>query len=127
MFTDTRIIQRHAAYEVLAHHVAITWPDQSTVALHAVRAHGYDDMFLRALRCDALHWIVFDLRDVARTLATDIKALPRRDTDGLVLHTLRLAYDDATEFRHRAAARFRAGWLVPREPAPRPALAGVAA
>lgn len=127
MFTDTRIIQRHAGYEVLAHRVGITWPNKTTLDLHPVRFNGHDDMFLRALQHDELHWIVFDLRDAAATLAADIKALPRRDTDGLVMHTLRLGFGGAHEFRAKALAHFRAAWLAVREPAALPCLDEVAA
>lgn len=112
MFADTRIIHRHGGYEVLAHRQIINWPKGDTIGLHRVRFNGHDDMFLRALQHDDLHWIVFDLRDVTpRGFEADVKAQPREDFDGMVLYTLRLGYSDAEEFKAKALLNFRAGWI----------------
>lgn len=118
MLTDTRIIHRHGGYEVLAHCQAINWPNGDTIGLHTVRFNGHDDMFLRATRHDDLHWIVFDLRDVTpRSFEQDVKSQPRRDTDGMVLFTLRQGYSCADQFLAKALAIFKAAWFADDQPA----------
>jgi hypothetical protein len=112
MLPDTRIIQRHGLHTVLAERLCITWPGGSSVGLHPVRLRGRDERFLRALQYDRLLWLVVDVRDLAATLATEIPALPWRDTDGLMLHTLRLKYPSADALRARAVTRFKAGWAA---------------
>jgi len=112
MLTDTRIIQQHGAHAVLAQRLAIHWPDGDTVGLHPVRARGRDERYLRALQYDRLLWLVVDVCDLAPTLASEIRALPWSDTDGLVLHTLRLQYSHADALRARAVTCFKAGWAA---------------
>lgn len=112
MLTDNRIIQRHAAYTVLAQAQPITWRDGSNIALHPVRVSGRDERHLRAMQYDSLLWLVVHTSDLAQGLDADIRALPWGDTDGLVLHTLRLHYGNADELRARAVTRFRAGWAA---------------
>jgi hypothetical protein len=112
MLLDTRIIQRHGAHAVLAQRLAIHWPDHSTIGLHPVRLRGRDERYLRALQYDPLLWLVVDLRELAPSLAAEILALPWRDTDGLVLHTLRLRYSHADALRARAVTCFKAGWAA---------------
>jgi hypothetical protein len=113
MLADTRIIQQHGPYAVLQQRLDITWPDTSTVGMHPVRLRGRDERYLRALQYDRLLWLVVDVRDLAAALATEIPALPWTDTDGLILHTLRLAYPaGADALRARAVTRFKAGWAA---------------
>lgn len=112
MLTDTHIIQRQGGYEVLARRQVITWPTGCSIDLHRVRSYGYDDLFLRAVRHDELHWVVFDLRDLTPpSFEADVKAQPRHDLDGMVLYSLRLGYGTSAEFLSKALANFRAAWL----------------
>lgn len=112
MLPDTRIIQQHGEHTVLAQHLPVQWPDSSIVGLHPVRLRGRDERYLRALQYDRLIWLVVDVRDLAQSLTTEIPALPWRDTDGLVLHTLRLEYRNADALRARAVTRCKAGWAA---------------
>lgn len=112
MLTDTRIIQQHGAHAVLAQRLAIQWADGDTVTLHPVRARGRDDRYLRALRYDHLLWLVVNVCDLAPSLASEIRALPWSDTDGLVKHTLRLQFSHADALRARAVTCFKAGWAA---------------
>lgn len=111
MPVEQRIIQSHGAYDVLTHALAITWADQSTVGLHTVLCRGLADRYLRALPYDPLLWLVVDVRDLAPSLTTEIPALPWSDTEGLILHTLRLEYRGADALRVRALTRLKAGWV----------------
>jgi hypothetical protein len=111
MLVDSRIVQRHGAFEVLAHHLAITWPNDSTVGLHTVQCRGQVERYLHALPYDPLLWLVVDVRDLAHSLASEIPALPWSDTEGLIVHTLRLEFRDATGLRVRALTRLKAGWV----------------
>lgn len=118
MSTDTRIIQRHAGYDVLAQQQTIAWPGGSSVGLHPVHHHGRLALFLRALQHDTPHWIVVDLRDLApSTLAADAEALPRHDAYGVALYALRLGFSGAAQFRAAAVACCRAAWTA-TAPAP---------
>ena len=51
------------------------------------------------------------MRDLAQSLAGEIPALPWSDTEGLIVHTLRLEFRDAAALRVRALTRFKAGWV----------------
>ncbi len=117
MPVDSLIIQRHAAYTVLAQCQPITFADGSTVRLHPVRVSGRDERQLRAVQYDSLIWLVIHTSDLAPGLDDDIRALPWSDTDGLVHHAVRMQYRRADELRARAVTRFKAGWaMMPGSP-----------
>lgn len=119
MPVDSLIIQQHAAYAVLAQCQPITWQDGSSIRLHPVRVSGRDERQLRAVQYDSLLWLVIHTSDLAPGLDADIRALPWSDTDGLVLHAVRLHYRNADELRARAVTRFKAGWAMLPGSAPR--------
>ena len=117
MPVDSLIIQQHAAYAVLAQCQPITFADGSTVRLHPVRVSGRDERHLRAVQYDSLLWLVIHTSELAPGLDDDIRALPWYDTDGVVLHAVRLHYRNADELRARAVTRFKAGWaMLPGSP-----------
>lgn len=112
MLTETKIIQRHDAHQVMAQRYEILWRDGSTVGLHAVHDNGVEHAFLRAIEHRPSHWIVVDLRDLAPDVERDIKSLPRRDAIGVVFHTLRLGYSSAASFLARAIEKNRSAWFA---------------
>ena len=121
MIMDTRIIQQHSDYVVLAETVAVHWPDGSTIGLHPVRLRGRDARYLRALQYDRLLWLVVDVCGLAPSLAAEIPALPWSDTEDLVRLTLRLRYAHADALRARAVTTCRARWTdMPGTPSARP-------
>lgn len=114
MLIETKIIQRHASHAVMAQRYEVMWPNGSTVGLHAVWDNGVEHAYLRAIEHQPLHWIIVDLRDLAKGLEADLKQLPKRDAIGVVFHTLRLAFSCAAEFKARAIEHNRSAWHVGR-------------
>jgi hypothetical protein len=102
MLADTSVIHEHGAFAVIAECQPVLFKDWTMVALHRVHHHGSDSMFLRAFLLGDKQWLIIDLRTVARTLATEIPELPARDTDGLVLYTLRRDFQSVDDFHARA-------------------------
>ena len=113
----SRIIQRcdeqHA--DVLSCRMEVTWPDGSRIGLHPVRQHGADSLFLRALHL-AGHWILFDLRQVAPKLASELPTAPARDVPGTVLYGLRGAFMRSGDCLAIVQAKALAHW--PGDPRP---------
>lgn len=112
MLTDTKVIQRHEGHQVLAQRYEVEWKDGSSVWLHALGVCGIEDPFLRAIQHQPNHWIVVDLRDLARSLEADIKRLRRQDAIGVVFYTLRLGYASAAAFLAAAIERNKAAWFA---------------
>lgn len=113
MLTETRIIQRLNHFEVQGQRQTVAWPDGSEVDLHTVAVRGHEDPFLRAFLQGGTHWVVFDLRDIGpRTLEADIKALPQRDSQGMVLYALRLTFPNEEDFAVAALAAHKAAALA---------------
>ena len=117
MLTDTTIIHRHGAFEVVAQRHEVLWKDGSAVVLHPVRVvdaqgNSFEDTFLRAFQLQGLHWIVFDLRKCAPLLDADMRQHLPRDLPGIVFHTLRMRFPNAASFSLAAAANFKAAWFV---------------
>ena len=113
MLTETRIIQRLNHFEVQGQRQTVQWPDGSQADLHSVAVRGHEDPFLRAFLQGGTHWVVFDLRDIGpRTLEADIKALPPRDTQGVVLYALRLTFVTEEDFAVAALAAHKAAALA---------------
>lgn len=117
-----RVIQRcpeqHA--EVLSCRHEVVWPDGTRAALHPVRQHGADALFLRAVHIDG-HWLLFDLRAIAKSLAADLPTAPLRDQPGTVLYTLRARFHGASAFLDEATKHQLACWPgSPREAQQRP-------
>jgi hypothetical protein len=114
---EATIIHRHGGYEVADDSQTVTWPDNSQATLYRVRFHGHSDMFLRAFMQDAFtqsagHWIIFDLRDLLpRSFAGEVKGLPARDTQGMVMYALRQEFAGAAAFSTKALANFKAAWF----------------
>jgi hypothetical protein len=115
MLTDTKIIQRHNAHQVMAQRYEIMFHDATTIGLHAVYDCGVEHRFLRAIEHQPLHWIVIDLRDLAPDLARDLPALPKRDAIGCVFHQLRADYPSAAAFLRTALLRFKSAWFAGEE------------
>lgn len=114
MLTDTQIIQREAGYEVMASHQVVIFTNGSTLDLHHVSFCGHPDRFLRAFEADPDHWVVVDMRSLThRAFEGEMKSMPARDGDGLVLYTLRSSYSDAASLRDQALQKCRAAWFVP--------------
>jgi hypothetical protein len=111
MLTDTRILTRHRAHEVLWQRQAIIFGDQSVVQLHQVRKRGVDEQYLRALHFDNLHWCVFDVRATVRSLARDIPLTPRLDVPGMLLYTFREQFPSATALEVKALANYVDVWI----------------
>ena len=93
----------------------IMWPDGSTVGLHPVcvldaQGRAHSDMFLRALAGSPLHWLVFDLRDLAPELDAEMRAHLPRDLPGLVFFTLRQRWGRAALFTAAARTSAKASW-----------------
>lgn len=94
----------------------IMWPDGSTVGLHPVcvldaQGRAHSDMFLRAIAGSPLHWLVFDLRDLAPELDAELlRAHLPRDLPGLVFYTLRHRYGSAGLFEAAARTSAKASW-----------------
>lgn len=113
---DARIIHGRDSHQVQPRRHEVMWADGSSVGLHlvGVNNHAEPDTFLRALQYGTGHWIVFDLRDLSKTLDAEIRSHLPRDVPGLVFYTLRLAYPNASAFTVAAlavskAARFLIG------------------
>lgn len=103
-------------YAVLAQRHEVMWPNGSSIDMHPVRLDGVDAMFLRAVLFEGLHWVVFDLRHLARHLAWELPAMPARDKPGLVFFTLRHRYPDAPACL-AAAVILPTGWIASATPA----------
>lgn len=113
MLIDTTIIHRHGGYDVLGQRQTVTWPNGTAVGLHLVQFHGHTDLFLRATQTDDMHWLIVDLRRIARPgLEADVKSLPARDHDGVVMYALRLGMNSAAEFTAAALRTFLASWFA---------------
>lgn len=112
MLTDTRILQRHSGYEVLAECQAVRFPDNHAVQLHDVRRRGIDDMFLRACLYGKSQWCVFDLRTVHRKFAVEIPLTLHRDRPGLVLYMLRAEFPSTFEFFSRVSSNLESTWTT---------------
>lgn len=105
------ILSEHGPHAVLSEHQPITWPGGSTIGLHRVLHHGHPAMFLRACAHDALHWLVFDLRDVAPpAFEQEHQALPALDSAGLVLYTLRGQHANAAAFLTQVLKCCKGAW-----------------
>lgn len=105
------VLHRHHGYDVLAAPQLITWPGGSSIGLHRVLQHGHATMFLRACAHDALHWVVFDLRDVTpSTFEPEHQALPACDSDGMVLYTLRGHHANAAALLTSVLACCKSAW-----------------
>lgn len=102
MLVDTTVIHTHGSYAVLAECQPVLFKDWTMAALHRVRHTGLDMMFLRAFLLRDQQWLIVDLRAMARSLTVDIPELPPRDTDGLVLYTLRRDYPSIDDFQAKA-------------------------
>jgi hypothetical protein len=110
--TDANIIHRHGGYEVTDESQTVTWPDNSQATLYRVRFHGHSDMFLRAFMQDECHWIIFDLRDILpRSFAGEVKGLPARDTQGMVMYALRMEFLTGAEFAAQALKNHKTAWF----------------
>ncbi|XVJ69859.1 MAG: hypothetical protein HEQ39_09545 [Rhizobacter sp.] len=115
--SDATIIHRHGGYEVTDESQTVTWPDNSQATLYRVRFHGHSDMFLRAFMQDAFtqsagHWIIFDLRDLLpRSFAGEVKGLPARDTQGMVMYALRMEFLTGAEFAAQALKNHKTAWF----------------
>ena len=108
---DTRIIDRHGSFAVLAQRHEVMWPDGTALALHPVQQNGHDSLFHRAVVTPGGLTIVFDLREVCPPLASELPATPPRDVIGTVYYRLRQTLPTAGELWRLASAKFDACWL----------------
>jgi hypothetical protein len=111
---DSRVIQRTAQFEVQAQRYEVMFKDGSAMQLHPV-CHAatptVPDTFLRAVHCDGLVWVVFDLAKVGgRELETDIRSHLPRDTPGLVFYSLRAQFPNTRAFTNAMQAQRVAQW-----------------
>lgn len=102
MLPDTTVIHTHGTFAVIAECQPVLFKDWTMVALHRVQHSAMDSMFLRAFLLRDVQWLVFDLRAVARSLTVEIPQFPPRDTDGLVLYTLRREFPSVDDFQAKA-------------------------
>lgn len=116
MLTDATPLLKLGEYTVLAERHEILFHDDSTVGLHQVMHAGVPSLYLRCLVHDDMHAMLFDLRDLSRSLAAELPACPARDQRGLVFMTFRLRYRSAAEFAGAVVAVVRAAALLHREP-----------
>jgi hypothetical protein len=113
MLTDTRILQRHDGYEVLAECQAIPFHNGEAIQLHVVRRFGVEDMYLRAWEYENGRWCVFDLRVVHRQFATELPLAMPRDRLGIVLYTLRANFPSGALFEACCFRNLAATWFAP--------------
>lgn len=116
MLTDTRILQRHDGYEVLAESQAIPFHNGEAIQLHAVRRYGIDDMYLRAWEYENGRWCVFDLRVVHRQFATELPHAMPRDRLGIVLYTLRATFTSGAMFEACCFRNLSSTWIAAEPP-----------
>lgn len=89
---ETRAIQRppqHAHLTVLAQRCEVMFRDGCAIGLHPVADSGHVQMFLRAVHHEGLRWCIFDLRQLATEIESDLNGLQQRDHPGAVFYTLR--------------------------------------
>lgn len=110
MLTDTRIVARHGAFDVLADCARVDFKDGSAATLHAVLAHGHPDTYLRAALDAHQHWTVFDVRRLARTIGYDVPLLPRADAPGCIAFSLRATFPSAQAMLAEAMFHRRDSW-----------------
>jgi hypothetical protein len=116
MLIDTTPLLTLSEHTVLAERHEILFHDGTTVGLHQVISNGLPSMFLRCLVHDDVHAMLFDLRQLSRSLGIELQACPARDQRGLVFMTLRLKYHSAAEFAGAVVCVVQAAALLPREP-----------
>lgn len=110
MLPDTRTISRHGDFVVLAERQPIIFRDNSGVFLHRVRKQGFEEVYLRAMPFQGVHWCIFDLRDIQPSFGQDFRSLLERDHPGVVLFTLREQFGGDAEFIARAFREFVHVW-----------------
>lgn len=115
---DVTIIAAHGPHDVLGQATPVRWPDGSTLALHWVAIHGAISSTLRAHCHDTLHWVVVDVARLGcAAIVADIKALPRRDADGVIDYHLRRHFTGADALAAHTLQAREAAWTIPQHAA----------
>lgn len=92
MLTDTRVIARAGAHDVLAHRHEVLFVDGHAVWLHRVRRAGMLHRSLRTLATDSGCHLLFDLATLSAQLDASLCVAQERDHPGTVLYSLRRTY-----------------------------------
>lgn len=90
---DKTILAQSSKHLVLQQASGVTFADASCLQLNRVDiASGLTAPFLRAVYDGPDQVLVFDVRDVCRSLRESLKAAPDRDVQGLIYYALRFAF-----------------------------------
>ena len=90
---------RHLSGGVLHHKQEIMFRDGSAVNLHEVHIRGCYSVYLRAAKFAGSDWLVFDLRNIAKSLCAMADGMQTREVAGVIFQTLRMAFRTVDDLR----------------------------